>query len=60
MNTTQTEDKRRAAPRPSEQVLLDALKKIAALPNNNKLRSWRGTEAVRIATEALREVGDAS
>jgi hypothetical protein len=38
-------------------LAIEALKQIAALQNNNKLRSWRGSEAVRIAKEALKTLG---
>jgi len=36
-----------------ENPLMRALRQIADLKENSKLRSWRGREAVRIATEAI-------
>jgi hypothetical protein len=37
-------------------IALNALEKIANLPENQKLRSWKGREAVRIAKEAMEAI----
>ena len=66
MNTATVTDEKTETPpstknlsgsKSSLEKAIAALKKISELQNNNKLRSWRGSEAVRIATEALKEIG---